>query len=59
MHLNDLKSQVALGEDSRRQFKRDVTTAAGALGGNGRLHLTLRQRFSVRQLRQLTHFLLR
>jgi len=25
MNLNDLKSQVALGEDSRRQFKRDVT----------------------------------
>jgi hypothetical protein len=25
MNLNDLQSQVALGEDSRRQFKRDVT----------------------------------
>ena len=25
MNLNDLKLQVALGEDSRRQFKRDVT----------------------------------
>jgi hypothetical protein len=25
MNLNDLKSQVALGEDSRRKFKRDVT----------------------------------
>ncbi len=25
MNLNDLKSQVALGEDSGRQFKRDVT----------------------------------
>ncbi|MBE2232027.1 MAG: hypothetical protein IAE85_00885 [Anaerolinea sp.] len=25
MNLNGLKSQVALGEDSRRQFKRDVT----------------------------------
>ena len=25
MNLNDLKSQVTLGEDSRRQFKRDVT----------------------------------
>lgn len=25
MNLNDMKSQVALGEDSRRQFKRDVT----------------------------------
>ncbi len=25
MNLNDLKSQVALGEDSRRQFKRDAT----------------------------------
>ena len=25
MNLNDLKSPVALGEDSRRQFKRDVT----------------------------------
>ncbi len=29
MNLNDLKSQVALGEDSRRQFKRDVTNADG------------------------------
>ena len=27
MNLNDLKSQAALGEDSRRQFKRDVTNA--------------------------------
>ncbi len=27
MNLNDLKTQVALGEDSRRQFKRDVTHA--------------------------------
>jgi hypothetical protein len=25
MNLNDLKSQVALDEDSRRQFKRDGT----------------------------------
>jgi ATP-dependent DNA helicase RecG len=25
MNLNDIQSQVALGEDSRRQFKRDVT----------------------------------
>lgn len=25
MNQNDLKSQVALGEDSRRQFKRHVT----------------------------------
>ncbi len=25
MNLNDLQSQVALGEDSCRQFKRDVT----------------------------------
>lgn len=25
MNLHDLKSQVALGEDSRRQFKRDLT----------------------------------
>jgi ATP-dependent DNA helicase RecG len=29
MNLNDLQSQVALGEDSRRQFKRDVTNADG------------------------------
>jgi predicted HTH transcriptional regulator len=29
MNLNDLKSQVALGEDSRRQFKRDVTNVDG------------------------------
>ena len=29
MNLNDLKSQVALGEDSRRQFKRDVTNCDG------------------------------
>lgn len=29
MNLNDLKSQVALGEDSRRQFKRDVTKVDG------------------------------
>lgn len=28
MNLNDLKSQVALGEDSRRQFKCDVTNVA-------------------------------
>jgi ATP-dependent DNA helicase RecG len=27
MNLNNLQSQVALGEDSRRQFKRDVTNA--------------------------------
>lgn len=27
MNLSDLKAQVALGEDSRRQFKRDVTNA--------------------------------
>lgn len=27
MNLNELKSQVALGEDSRRQFKRDMTNA--------------------------------
>jgi len=27
MNLNDLKSQIARGEDSRRQFKRDVTNA--------------------------------
>ena len=27
MNLNELKSQVALGEDSRRQFKQDVTNA--------------------------------
>ena len=25
MNLNELKAQVALGEDSRRQFKQDVT----------------------------------
>jgi len=25
MNLNGLQSQVVLGEDSRRQFKRDVT----------------------------------
>jgi len=29
MNLNDLKSQVALGEDSRRQFKRDAINADG------------------------------
>jgi hypothetical protein len=29
MNLDDLKSQVALGEDSRRQFKRDVTNVNG------------------------------
>ncbi|WP_423222664.1 hypothetical protein [Candidatus Amarolinea aalborgensis] len=29
MNLNDLKAQIALGEDSRRQFKRDVTNADG------------------------------
>ena len=27
MNLSELKAQVALGEDSRRQFKRDVTNA--------------------------------
>ena len=27
MNLNDVKSQVALGEDSRRQFKRDAINA--------------------------------
>jgi len=27
MNLNELKSQVALGEDSHRQFKQDVTNA--------------------------------
>ena len=27
MNPNDLQSQVALGENSRRQFKRDVTNA--------------------------------
>jgi ATP-dependent DNA helicase RecG len=27
MNLNELKAQVALGEDSRRQFKQDVTNA--------------------------------
>lgn len=27
MNLNDLKSQVALGDDSRRQFKRGVVSA--------------------------------
>lgn len=27
MTLDDLKSQIALGEDSRRQFKQDVTHA--------------------------------
>ena len=29
MNLNTLKAQVALGEDSRRQFKRDVTNVDG------------------------------
>ncbi|MEI2689785.1 MAG: hypothetical protein V9H69_08740 [Anaerolineae bacterium] len=29
MNLNDLQSQVALGEDSRRQFQRDVTNVNG------------------------------
>jgi hypothetical protein len=27
--LNDLRSQVVLGKDSRRQFKRDVTNVGG------------------------------
>lgn len=27
MNLSELKAQVALGEDSRRQFKRDATNA--------------------------------
>lgn len=27
MNLSELKAQVALGEDSRRQFKRDVANA--------------------------------
>ena len=27
MNLNELKAQVALGEDSRRQFKQDATNA--------------------------------
>ena len=29
MTLTELKAQIALGEDSRRQFKRDVTNADG------------------------------
>jgi hypothetical protein len=29
MNLTDLKPQVALSEDSRRQFKRDVTNVDG------------------------------
>ena len=31
MTLNKLKSQIALGEDSRRQFKQDVTFHADEL----------------------------
>lgn len=29
MNLNGLQSQIALGEDSRRQFKRDVANVNG------------------------------
>jgi hypothetical protein len=29
MNLNDLQSKIAIGEDSRRQFKRDVTNVDG------------------------------
>lgn len=25
MHIDEMKAQIALGEDSRRQFKRDMT----------------------------------
>ena len=29
MNLNELKAQVPLGEDSRRQFKQDMTNVDG------------------------------
>ncbi len=29
MNLDELRSQVALGEDSQRQFKRDATNVDG------------------------------
>ena len=32
MNLNDLKSQVALGEDSRRQFGQDLPNKRRLLG---------------------------
>jgi hypothetical protein len=34
MNINELKKQVSLGEDSRRQFKADITNTDGwPLGG--------------------------
>ncbi len=33
MNLNELKAQVALGEDSRRQFKQDATNADALTAG--------------------------
>ena len=33
MNLNNLKSQVALGEDSRRQFKSGVTNVDSLAAG--------------------------